>query len=259
MLLFRTNYGPAIQVDDGYAALPGHEWDTLLARDDLPELLARMAVLPDTLMPLTNPVQLLAPVGSQEVWAAGGDFYDRVYHAERPELFLKATPLRVVGPGEPLRLRPDSKWNVPEPELTLLVSSGGRITGYTIGNDLSSRDIEGENPLYLPQAKTYDGCAALGPGIWISSDPIPADTRIELSIFRGGTAIFEGETELNEMKKQPETLVSFLRRALTFPVGCFLMTGTGIIPEDEFTLRAGDVVQISINPIGTLSNPITTN
>jgi 2-dehydro-3-deoxy-D-arabinonate dehydratase len=276
MLLVNTDMGPAIETAKGYAALAGHSWDALLARDDLPEFLVERIRQPDALMWLNKMPRLRAPIGSQEVWAAGvtyfrsrtarmeesreaggGDFYDKVYHADRPELFLKATPLRVVGPDAPLKLRSDSNWNVPEPELTLLVSSGGRITGYTIGNDLSSRDIEGQNPLYLPQAKTYDGCAALGPGILITSEPIPRSTEIHLSISRSGEVCFEGKTALSEMKKDLDTLVTYLCRSLSFPTGCFLMTGTGIVPEDDFSLREGDIVSITIDPVGTLRNSIS--
>jgi 2-dehydro-3-deoxy-D-arabinonate dehydratase len=220
-------------------------------------------------------VKPLAPIVGQEVWAAGvtyyrsrdarmeeshdaggGSFYDRVYSAERPELFFKATPHRVVGTDQPVRIRGDSKWNVPEPELTLAVNSRGEIIGYTIGNDLSSRDIEGENPLYLPQAKTYDGSCALGPGILITRHELPKTTRIVISICRNGSSCFEGATTLAELKRSPRQLVDFLFRESSFPAGCFLMTGTGIVPPASFTLQPGDQIAITIEPIGTLVNTV---
>jgi 2-dehydro-3-deoxy-D-arabinonate dehydratase len=217
-----------------------------------------------------------APIAAgQEVWAAGvtywrsrtarmeeskdtggGDFYARVYDADRPELFFKSTPHRVVGPGEAIRIRGDSKWNVPEPELTLAVNSGGRIVGYTIGNDVSSRDIEGENPLYLPQAKCYVGSCALGPAVLISDEPLAADTAIRMKISRGGAVVFEGATTLAQLRRRPEELVEYLFRDNAFPSGCYLMTGTGIIPPDDFSLRSGDEVAIEIPPIGVLVNPV---
>lgn len=212
-----------------------------------------------------------APIGSQEVWAAGvtyfrsrearmeeaesaggGDFYDRVYTAERPEIFFKATPHRVRGAGQGVRIRRDSHWNVPEPELALAVNAHGKIFGYTIGNDMSSRDIEGENPLYLPQAKTYDGCCGLGPGIYLSEDPLPPPTEIELVIHRGREPIFRGATTLHQMKRTPVELVEFLYRESSFPAGCFLLTGAGIVPDSDFTLRIGDEIRIRIDPIGEL-------
>jgi 2-dehydro-3-deoxy-D-arabinonate dehydratase len=179
-----------------------------------------------------------------------------VYTAARPELFFKATPARVVGPNQPVRIRRDSKWNVPEPELTLLISSSGKIVGYTIGNDMSSRDIEGENPLYLPQAKCYDGSCALGPGILVSDEPLPRETKITLEVKRAGKPRFIGETTLAELKRDPKELVEYLYREASFGTGCFLMTGTGIIPPSDFTLGVGDVVSISIEGIGTLINPV---
>jgi 2-dehydro-3-deoxy-D-arabinonate dehydratase len=219
--------------------------------------------------------QLLPPIQSQEVWAAGvtylrsraarmeeskdaggGDFYDRVYNAARPELFFKASPHRVVGNLEPIRIRSDSRWNVPEPELTLAVSRSGRIFGYTIGNDVSSRDIEGENPLYLPQAKVYDGSCALGPCILIADEPLAAETEIRMKIVREDARVFEGATTLSQMRRRPDELVEYLFRHQSFPNGVFLMTGTGIIPPDDFTLRSGDRVEIEIPPIGTLINPV---
>jgi len=218
---------------------------------------------------------LIAPLEEQEVWAAGVtyfrsrtarmaeseasggmSFYDRVYTAERPELFFKSTPHRVVGPGQPVRIRHDSKWNVPEPELTLLVSPGGRILGYTVGNDMSSRDIEGENPLYLPQAKVYDGSCALGPGILVSSEPLDAATTIHIDISRAGASVFTDSTTLAAMKRRPAELVEYLFRENSFPNGCFLLTGTGIVPPNSFTLASGDQIAISIEGIGTLTNPV---
>ncbi len=215
------------------------------------------------------------PIDSQEVWAAGvtyyrsrdarmeesesaggGDFYDRVYSAERPEIFFKTTSHRVRGHGEPVRIRHDSNWNVPEPELTLAVNSHGKIFGYTIGNDMSSREIEGLNPLYLPQAKTYEGCCGLGPGIYLSDDPLGPSTEIDLQIMRDGKVAFEGATTLNQMKRDPVELVEFLFRENSFPNGCYLMTGTGIIPDNDFTLQIGDEIRIRIDPIGTLENRV---
>ncbi|KYF65054.1 MULTISPECIES: fumarylacetoacetate hydrolase family protein [Sorangium] len=226
--------------------------------------------------PLPPDVPLLAPIDGQEVWAAGvtyersrnarkeesaggGDFYDRVYEAERPELFFKATPRLVAGPGAPVRIRRDSSWNVPEPELALVVSTAGRIVGYTAGNDVSSRSIEGDNPLYLPQAKVYDGCCALGPAIALADEP-GLDLRalsIQLAIRRRGEAVFAGETSTARMRRAPEELVAYLTRELSFPAGVVLMTGTGIVPPDSFTLEPGDLVEITIPGAGTLANPVS--
>jgi 2-dehydro-3-deoxy-D-arabinonate dehydratase len=218
---------------------------------------------------------ILPPIESQEVWAAGvtylrskaarmaesdaaggGDFYDRVYYAERPEVFFKANPHRVVGAGAAVRIRGDSQWNVPEPELTLLISPSGKITGYTVGNDMSSRDIEGENPLYLPQAKVYDNCCALGPAILVSYEAPGPDTEIRLQILRDGALVFDDATMLAAMKRGLNELVRYLYREASFPNGAFLMTGTGIVPPDSFTLAPGDRVDISISGIGTLSNTV---
>jgi 2-dehydro-3-deoxy-D-arabinonate dehydratase len=222
--------------------------------------------------PLTETLALLAPLDSQEVWASGvtylrskvarmeeseqgGDFYDLVYEAERPELFLKATPARVVGPGAPIRIRRDSPWNVPEPELTLVLAANGAIVGYTIGNDVSSRSIEGENPLYLPQAKVYDGCCALGPGIALN-DGSQSAHAIQMTIVRDGITVFSGETSTAQMRRTQKELAAYLFRELTFTAGAFLLTGTGIVPPDEFTLQSGDIVRITIAGIGTLENPV---
>jgi 2-dehydro-3-deoxy-D-arabinonate dehydratase len=219
---------------------------------------------------------LRAPIGSQEVWAAGvtyfrsrtarvsesraaggGSFYERVYDAERPELFFKATAHRVAAPGEAVRIRSDSKWNVPEPELALAVNSRGRVFGYTIGNDMSSRDIEAENPLYLPQAKVYLRSAALGPCILVAERPPAAATEISIEIRRGSRVAFAGSTRLSEIRRSFRELVGFLFRDNAFPSGCYLMTGTGVIPPDGFTLRGGDRIAITIPPIGTLTNTVT--
>jgi 2-dehydro-3-deoxy-D-arabinonate dehydratase len=220
---------------------------------------------------------ILAPVGSrQELWACGvtylrskigrqeeskdaggGDFYARVYEAERPEVFFKATPHRIVGTNDKVKIRKDSTWDVPEPELTLVVSSSGKIVGYTIGNDMSSRSIEGENPLYLPQAKTYDACAAIGPCIYVTEEPLDINTNIRLEINRKSKTVFEGSIAISQMKRTPEELVSFVFRECSFPHGCLIMTGTGIVPENDFTLKSGDEIKISIDGIGTLVNEVS--
>lgn len=222
-----------------------------------------------------TPRELLAPLGSQEVWAAGvtylrsksarmeeskdaggGSFYDRVYTADRPELFFKATPHRVRGPGAPVRIRADSRWNVPEPELTLAINARGRIFGYTIGNDMSSRDIEGENPLYLPQAKVYAGSAALGPALVVNPNLPAPETIISMEIRRDGALAFADRTSVGRIKRPLTSLAEWLFRENEFPHGCYLMTGTGIVPPDTFTLQSGDEVRITIESIGTLSNRI---
>ena len=221
------------------------------------------------------PRSLRAPLQSQEVWAAGvtylrsmtarmeeskdaggGSFYDRVYAADRPELFFKSTPHRVAAPGSPVRIRRDSKWNVPEPELTLAINSKGRIIGYTVGNDMSSRDIEGENPLYLPQAKVYMHSAALGPCLVITDELPAASTEIALEIRRAGAAVFSGTTNVGQIKRPLPSLAEWLYREDCFPHGAYLMTGTGIVPPDTFTLAPGDEVRITIEPVGTLVNSI---
>jgi 2-dehydro-3-deoxy-D-arabinonate dehydratase len=238
-----------------------------------PAGIARATAVPGQGTPLSE-VTLLAPLDTQEVWAAGvtykrsqeareresagaGQFYDRVYSAERPELFLKATPHRVVGPGQKVRIRRDAKWNVPEPELTLVISPSLKIVGYTVGNDMSSRDIEGENPLYLPQAKVYDHSCALGPAITLAEAMPPLDSvQITLTIERGGKAAFNGSTSVAQMKRKPAELVPWLGRDNSFPNGAFLLTGTGIVPPDDFTLNANDVVHIDITGIGRLTNVV---
>jgi 2-dehydro-3-deoxy-D-arabinonate dehydratase len=275
MKLYRTRTGPVVE-DGGALFQLAEDWDALINQDDLLEHLRR--AVPDrgrSRRIAQLPVEILAPVQSQEVWAAGvtyyrsrtarieesqdaggGTFYDRVYHAARPELFFKSTAGRVRGPGEPVRIRRDATWNVPEPELALYVNARGESVGYTIGNDMSSRDIEGENPLYLPQAKVYDGSCALGPALLVRAEPLPTDTAIELRITRAEETIFEGSTTLAQLRRTPAELVEFLYREMSFPAGSVLLTGTGVVPPDEFTLQVGDEVRIDIPPIGTLRNPV---
>ena len=247
-------------------------FDDLFSAEDPFQLTALMWA---TATPCAAPTFASPLIGSQEVWAAGvtyfrsrtarmaeskdaggGTFYDKVYHAERPELFFKATPHRVAAPGTPVRIRGDSKWNVPEPELTLALNRHGRLFGYTIGNDMSSRDIEGENPLYLPQAKVYDRSTALGPCLFITESPLPADTAIQIEIHRDGASVFSGASAVNQIKRTFAELAEFLFRDNSFPRGVFLMTGTGVVPPDEFTLRSGDEIRITIEPIGTLVNSV---
>lgn len=223
--------------------------------------------------PLEEGAALLPPLESQEIWAAGvtyfrsrearmeesekeADVYDRVYSAERPELFFKATPHRVVGHGQDVVIRADSTWNVPEAELALAVSADGEIIGFSVGNDMSSRSIEGENPLYLPQAKIYDGSCALGPCLVLAEEALSPDTAIELRVFRGGSRVVNETTSLSEMKRTPEQLVSYLFRHNSFPYGAYLLTGTGIVPDASFTLERGDQIDITIEGIGVLSNRV---
>jgi 2-dehydro-3-deoxy-D-arabinonate dehydratase len=271
--LFRTKTGCVVEQGWQYFRVEA-EWDGLLAQEDLAGTLQGLIAGREPVAGF-HQAELLAPIGTQEVWAAGvtyyrsrgarmeeskdaggGSFYDRVYSAERPELFFKSTASRTVGMGGRVRIRADSAWNVPEPELTLLVSPGGLITGYTIGNDMSSRDIEGENPLYLPQAKVYEGSCALGPGILVAEGALAASTEIAIEIERSGQVEFSGRTELTELKRDPKTLVEYLLRDNSFPVGCFLMTGTGIVPPNTFTLASGDLIRITIEPIGMLENVV---
>lgn len=277
MKLYKTTTGPVVEADARFYALPATNWDELVNRDALRAVLADAVRTSGRLLDESAMRQraLLPPIGSQEVWAAGvtylrskvarmeeakaaggGDFYDKVYAADRPELFFKSMPHKVVGHQQAVRIRADSKWNVPEPELTLLVNARGSIVGYTIGNDMSSRDIEGENPLYLPQAKVYDGSCALGPCVLIVSDPLAKETEIHIAISRGGRAVFEGNTSLAQMKRKLPELVEYLYRDHSFATGCFLLTGTGVVPPDSFTLALGDVVSITIDAIGTLTNEV---
>jgi 2-dehydro-3-deoxy-D-arabinonate dehydratase len=274
LILYRTTDGIFVEHDSKLYRVNAPSFDFLVAQDDLLGFLT-------SIVDEGNPAEqfdqksLQAPIGNQEVWAAGvtyyrsrsarieesrsaggGDFYDRVYSAERPELFFKAVAHKVAGPNSPVRIRRDATWSVPEPELTLLVTPRGQIIGYTIGNDMSSRDIEGLNPLYLPQAKVYDQSCSLGPGILIQNEPLPSSTRICLDILRAGQAEFAATVTLTELKRSPATLVEYLFRDHSFPYGCFLLTGTGIVPPDSFTLQRADEIRISIDAIGTLVNTV---
>jgi 2-dehydro-3-deoxy-D-arabinonate dehydratase len=275
MKIYKLKSGILVESVDKFYLLENYLWDYFINDD---QLYQKIKSLVQKREPVKNGLALIqnglqAPIGNQEIWASGvtyfnsklarqeeseaaggGDFYARVYVAERPELFFKSTPHRCVGAGEKVRIRKDSTWNVPEPELTLLLTSSGKIVGYTIGNDMSSRSIEGENPLYLPQAKTYDGCAAIGPCIYVSEWPFPTESEIHLLINRGGEPVFEGKTSIAQMKRSPEELAGWLFKELSFPQGCFLMTGTGIVPTKDFTLEVGDEIRISIERIGVLAN-----
>ncbi len=277
MKLYRTTRGIVIEHQDLFYHADEQGWDRFVNDEHLSEKCKR--IIESTGVKTSSQLDettLLAPIGHQELWACGvtylrskigrqeesketggSDFYARVYEAERPEVFFKATAHRVVGHGGAVRIRKDSTWDVPEPEMTLLVASTGKIIGYTIGNDMSSRSIEGENPLYLPQAKTYDGCAAIGPCIYVTDDPLDSDTEIHLRIARQGVVVFEGCIAISQMKRTPEELVSFVYRESSFPNGCLLMTGTGIVPGSDFTLQSGDSISIAIDSIGTLINTVT--
>ncbi len=276
MRLYKTAGGIIIEVEQHCFQLPDQDWDTYINQDNLYEAMQRdMQTLTPVGVEWLQTQNILAPIQNQEIWAAGvtylrskvarmeeskesgGDtFYDKVYAAERPELFFKGTALRAVGTNGYVNIRKDSTWDVPEPELTLFITTSGKIVAYTIGNDMSSRSIEGENPLYLPQAKVYNNCAGLGPCLYIPANPIPLDTQISLRIHRQESLIFSGETLLSQMKRSPEELVDYLTREMTFPHGVFLMTGTCIVPDFPFTLQSGDEIFITIPPIGTLKNTV---
>ncbi len=254
---------------------PGDDSRNLFSRllfADSPE--AAVAATPaGDVIPLRD-VSLLAPIDDQEIWGAGvtyerskvarqeesadgGSFYDKVYSADRPELFFKATPSRVVGPGTAVRVRADSDWSVPEPELALVLSPDLRLVGYTVGNDMSARDIEGRNPLYLPQAKMYEACCALGPCVTLASAMPPAsEITIRLTIERDGATAFDSSTSVGRMARSFAELIGWLGRDNTFPQGAVLLTGTGIVPPDEFSLQDGDRVTIAIDGIGALVNPV---
>ena len=237
-----------------------------LATTEAYDRLKALDVAGDATDPLLPPLE-----SDQEVWASGvtylssrmareaesqsKDVYQKVYEADRPELFFKCVGWRVRGHEQSIRIRPDSRWDVPEPELTLVLNTRGDIIGYSVGNDVSSRSIEGENPLYLPQAKVYDGSCAIGPGIRICSGATMRDLPISLNIDRRGESVFSGETRSSQMKRQLEDLAAYLFKDLTFPSGAFLLTGTGIVPTEAFSLESGDLVSITIDGL-TLQNTV---
>lgn len=273
MRIFKKGSAAIIENIGKYYVKENIDWDKFINRKDLfKSLIGDLKGLEEVDSFDIHTIKE-APMGSQEIWASGvtymrskearmeeskkaggGSFYDRVYVADRPELFFKATAHRTVGPFDKVRIRKDSGWDVPEPELTLFISSEGTIEGYTIGNDMSSRSIEGENPLYLPQAKTYDKSAALGPCIYVTEGSIAPDTIISLEIIRAAKTVFSGKIPISNMKRKHQELADYLFRECSFVNGVFLMTGTGIIPPDDFTLQSGDEIRIQIENIGTLVN-----
>lgn len=277
MKLYKLRSAILLEHQAAFYRVEGEDWDQFINDDNLYQKTLEKI---KTLQPVAAPESLLAtdldaPMQNQELWASGvtyfrskqgrqeeslksggADFYQRVYEADRPELFFKATRARVVGSGGLVRIRRDSSWDVPEPELVLVLTSSGKIVGYTIGNDMSSRSIEGENPLYLPQAKTYDGCAAVGPCVLVTEEPLAADTAIRLQILRAGEPVFSGEIAINQIKRGFAELAGYLFRECSFPNGALLMTGTGIVPGNDFTLRAKDRIIISVDGIGTLTNDV---
>lgn len=277
MKLYKTQQGIIIEKDAEFFLIKDKSWDSFINDDNLFNKIEEITKSSITIKDGSKIIndELLPPVGNQELWACGvtylrskigrqeeskdaggGDFYAKVYEAERPEVFFKSTPHRIVGHKDKVNIRKDSTWDVPEPELTLVVTSSGKIVGYAIGNDMSSRSIEGENPLYLPQAKTYDGCAAIGPCIYVNEKGLDSNTKIHLEIIRNDKNIFQGNVAVSQMKRTFEELVSFVYRECSFPHGCLIMTGTGIVPPNDFTLRSGDEIKITIDNIGTLINTV---
>jgi len=275
MLLYRITNGAVLLIEDN-AYLLNEDWNKLINQSRLHQHLESLA---KNQKPIANTQKQeliknsLPPIGDQEVWASGvtylrsrdarmeesknsgaADVYQKVYEAERPELFFKSTSARVVGNGDEVFIRSDSNWNVPEPELTLYINSNGEIQGYTIGNDMSSRSIEGENPLYLPQAKVYEKSCSLGPCLFVPEKPISPNTTISITIRRNQQEVFNNSIQLDRMKRNLPELSAWLYKSLKFPVGCFLMTGTGIVPPNDFTLQALDEVSIEIEGIGKLMN-----
>ncbi len=277
MHLYKTSEGP-LWIYQSNAYLLKGEWDTLINQSKLHQYLNLLSAKAERISEAQRQDLIkksLAPIGNQEVWAAGvtylrsrdarmeeskesgaADVYQKVYEADRPELFFKALPARVAGPGEHVFIRSDSTWNVPEPELTLFINSAGEIQAYTIGNDMSSRSIEGENPLYLPQAKIYERSCALGPCLFVPPQLISSETKIAITISRNQEEVFSNSIQLNRMKRSLPELASWIFKSCKFPAGCFLMTGTGIVPPNNFTLQKKDEISISIEGIGMLTNTV---
>jgi 2-dehydro-3-deoxy-D-arabinonate dehydratase len=281
MKLYNTVGGIVLEHDSSLFVMD-EQWDALINRDGLEGyLLSKIKTAGQINLDLEGKLQdetILPPIGQQEVWAAGvtylksrdarmeesqssgaASLYDMVYDAARPELFFKAIASRVSGHRQQVFIRKDSAWNVPEPELTLFINSNGNIQGYTIGNDMSSRSIEGENALYLPQAKVYEKSAALGPCLYVTSSPVIGDTAIKMIIKRDNVKVYEDSTTVSQIKRPFSELTAYLFSECDFPHGCFLMTGTCLVPSSDFTLQEGDVVEISIDHIGTMINTIAYN
>jgi 2-dehydro-3-deoxy-D-arabinonate dehydratase len=280
MKLYRTTKGVILQSGDSYYIFQ-EDWDHLINAPSLRLELEDTARHAENISAQQAQVllhdHLLSPASTQEVWAAGvtyrrsrdarmeeakaaggGDFYDKVYEAQRPELFFKSSASRVAANGEAVYIREDSAWNVPEPELTLFINRAAEVVAYTVGNDMSSRSIEGENPLYLPQAKVYERSAALGPALYIPEQELPGSTQIAMTIHRQGEVCFQEAVTLDRMKRSLEELADYLCRGLEFPTGVFLMTGTCLVPDGGFTLQDGDQIDITIDDIGTLQNVVET-
>jgi 2-dehydro-3-deoxy-D-arabinonate dehydratase len=274
MLLYRTTKNFLLKSDGKFFTVHGTDFDELL---NLPNLYDHLLEISRRGLPVQPPARedILAPIGTQEVWAAGvtyersregrreeskesgaAVFYSKVYDAERPELFFKAAGWRAIGPDAKIRVRKDAGWSVPEPELVLAINADRQIIGYTLGNDVSSRDIEGENPLYLPQAKVYDGSCAVGPAIWVTNQPLDLNVEMTLTVERSGQPTFKGSVPLSRIRRPFTELVEYLFRELDFPVGAFLFTGTGIVPPNDFTLLSGDLVRIAAEPVGELANEV---
>lgn len=276
MKLYHSKEGIVLEQEGRFKIAQSLDWDSFVNQQDLHIQVQHLwnVLPPATQVLVYREISILPPIGSQEVWASGvtyfrsrtarmeesneeeGGPYDRVYNAERPELFFKSLPHRVVGHEAPVRIRKDSTWNVPEPELTLMINSDAQIVGYTLGNDMSSRSIEGENPLYLPQAKMYEGSTALGPCLWVPDHIDLNSCTLQLDIIRGEETAFEGKVKLSQIKRSLQELVDFLYREMRFPNGCMLMTGTGIVPGNDFTLQSGDIIHIFMEQIGRLTNVV---
>lgn len=276
MKIYNTRRGIIVEHRNRFYRTSAADWDVFTNRSGLYAKVSEelRELEPDDSLASTVQNDLLSPIGRQEVWASGITYvrtrqswvdsakhgsspYSTVYDAERPELFFKATAYRTVGPGDKVRIRKDSKWTVPEPELTLFICSAGTIEGYTIGNDVSSKDIESENPLYLSQAKSYDASAAIGPCLYVPKESIDPNAMIQLEILSNDENIFFGEISINRMKRKHTELVEYLFKETSFMYGVYLMTGTGIVPPDKFTLQEGDEIRISIEGIGTLVNKVS--
>jgi 2-dehydro-3-deoxy-D-arabinonate dehydratase len=254
MYLYRTSRGILGRSEKSYFQIPDTDFDELLSHQTLYAYLSDLRVDAKTVRP-PSPEELLPPVGAQEVWAAGVT-YERSREGRREEAQESGAGWRVVAPYGKIRVRRDARWSVPEPELVLVINRDAKIIGYTLGNDVSSRDIEGENPLYLPQAKVYDGSCSLGPAILVTEEPLDLNTEITLLIERGGQTIFQGQVPLRRIHRELDVLVEYLYRELSFPAGAFLLTGTGIVPPNDFTLLPGDVVKIIAAPLGELVNEV---